>query len=84
MAPQTQRLLDEALLLPENDRLKVAAELLGSVSGPPSLDRPDWEAEILRRAEAAVAGQAGVPWDEVRHRAEQRLRRPGYWLDRLL
>ncbi len=74
MAPQTQRLIDEALLLPEDDRLRVAAELLGSVSGPPSLDRDDWEAEIVRRAESAIAGNPAVPWDEVRRRAEARLR----------
>lgn len=74
MAPRTQRLLDEALLLPESDRLQVAAELLGSVPGPPSLDRDDWEAEIVRRAEAAVTGSPALPWEEVRRRAETRLR----------
>lgn len=74
MAPKIKQLLDEALLLPEGDRLTVAAELLGSVSGPPSLDRDDWEAEIHRRADEAIAGRPGVPWEEVRQRAEQRLR----------
>jgi len=64
MTPQIQRLLDEALLLPERDRLKIAAELLSSVDGPPSLDRDDWETEIVRRAEAALAGSPGVPWEE--------------------
>lgn len=73
MTPQIQRLLDEALLLPERDRLKIAAELLSSVDGPPSLDRDDWEAEIVRRAEATLAGNLGVSWEEVRQRAEQRL-----------
>lgn len=74
MAPRTQRLLDEALLLPEGDRLQVAAELLGSVSGPPSFSHSDWEAEILQRAEAAVGGAPGIPWDEVRRQTELRLR----------
>lgn len=74
MAPQTQRLIDEALLLPEDDRLRVAAELLGSVPGPRSLDRDDWETEIVRRAEAAIAGSPAVPWEEVRRQAEARLR----------
>lgn len=73
MAPQTQKLLDEALQLPENDRLRMATALLGSVSGPPCLHRDDWESEILRRAEAAVNGAPGIPWEEARKRALRRL-----------
>lgn len=74
MPPRTSTLIQDALLLPESDRLRIAAELLASVDGPPSFDRDDWEAEIVRRAEAAIAGSAAVPWEEVRLRAEARLR----------
>ncbi len=74
MAPRTQRVLDEALALPEDDRLTLAAELLGSVAGPPSLDRPDWEEVIVRRAKAAAGGEPGILWAEARERIAGRLR----------
>jgi putative addiction module component (TIGR02574 family) len=65
---QTQRLLKEALGLPETERAELAAEL------PASLDQgegPDaeaaWSAEIQQRLAALDSGQVRpIPWAEAR------------------
>jgi putative addiction module component (TIGR02574 family) len=75
-------LLKEALKLPARDRADVAAELLASLDDEPSEDPEEvakaWAAEIERRGRRVLAGEsAGVPWEEVRRRLEERLRRIG-------
>ena len=73
-------LLKEALKLPVKDRADVAAELLASLDDQP-LEDPDevakaWAAEIERRGRRVLAGEsAGVPWEAVRRRLEERLAR---------
>ena len=71
-------LLKEALRLPVRDRADVAAELLASLDDEPPHDPEDvakaWAAEIERRGRRVLAGEsAGVPWEEVKGRLEERL-----------
>ena len=60
--------LEEALRLPEADRMRVAAELLGSLEGPPdALDDDAWLEEIKRRADRVRRGESQAePWPAVR------------------
>ena len=80
MSSRTQDLLREALALPLDQRADVAAELLASLDDAAAEHPADveaaWAAEIERRARRALADEsAGVPWDDVRRRAEDELRR---------
>jgi putative addiction module component (TIGR02574 family) len=79
MTSRAHELLREALTLQPDERADVAAELLAS------LDEPDacvddveaaWAAEIERRARRVLAGEsAGAPWEAVRRRADEELRK---------
>ncbi|MEQ1868558.1 MAG: addiction module protein [Vicinamibacterales bacterium] len=80
MSPRSQELLREALALPVHERADVAAQLLASLDDAAADDPGEveaaWAAEIGRRARRVLAGEsAGVPWQEVRRRAEEELRR---------
>ncbi len=81
MTSRAQGLLREALALPVDERATVAAELLASLdedaADDPAQVEAAWAAEIELRARRVMAGQPeGVPWDEVRTRAEAALRKP--------
>lgn len=72
-------MLREALTLRPEDRADVAAELLASLDDA-NADTADveaaWAAEIERRARRVLTGEsAGIPWEEVRRRADDELRR---------
>jgi putative addiction module component (TIGR02574 family) len=79
MTQRAQDLLREALALPLDERADVAAQLLAS------LDDEDvatddieaaWAVEIEKRARRVVSGQSeGIPWEDVRRRAEAELRK---------
>lgn len=58
----------QALRLSESQRLRVAAELLESLEGPPDdVSDEDWLAEINRRAERVRRGESQAePWHVVR------------------
>ena len=80
MTSRAQELLREALLLPIDERADVAAELLASLDDVGSDDVASvdaaWAAEIERRARRVMAGEsAGIPWEDVRRRAEDELRK---------
>ena len=80
MTSRAQELLREALALPIAERADVVAELLASLDDAeaehPAEVEAAWAAEIERRARRVMAGEsAGVPWEEVRRRAESELRR---------
>ena len=80
MTSRAQELLREALTLPIAERADVAAELLASLDGAeadnPAEVEAAWAAEIERRARRVIAGEsAGIPWEDVRQRAEAELRR---------
>ena len=80
MSSRAQQVLRDALALPLDERADVAAELLASLDEAEA-ERPAdveaaWAAEIERRARRVMAGEsAGVPWEDVRRRAEAELRR---------
>ena len=80
MPSRAQELLREALALPLDQRADVAAELLASLDEAagedPAAVEAAWATEIERRARRVMAGEStGVPWDDVRRRAEAELRR---------
>jgi len=64
------KLLDQALALPEDERLTLASELIASVDGPPDAGWDEtWQAELIRREEAAAARAEPAPeWAAVRAR----------------
>jgi putative addiction module component (TIGR02574 family) len=80
MTARAQQVLREALELPLEERADVAAELLASlddarVESPAEVEAA-WAAEIERRARRVMAGEsAGIPWEDVRRRADAELRR---------
>jgi len=78
MTSRAQEVLREALALPIAERADVAAELLASLDDAKTENLAEvdaaWAAEIERRARRVLAGEsAGVPWDDVRRRAEAEL-----------
>jgi putative addiction module component (TIGR02574 family) len=79
MSSRAQDVLREALALPIADRADVAAELLASLDDAqadnPAEVEAAWAAEIERRARRVMAGESvGLPWEDVRRRAEAELR----------
>jgi putative addiction module component (TIGR02574 family) len=64
----TRALVAQALRLSESERVRVAAELLESLEGPPDdVSDDEWLAEINRRAESLRRGESvGEPWPLVR------------------
>lgn len=80
MTSRAQELLREALTLPIDERADVAAELLASLDDAGAEDPAEveaaWAAEIEKRARRVMAGESqGIPWEEVRARAEAELRK---------
>jgi putative addiction module component (TIGR02574 family) len=80
MPSRAQELLREALALPLDERADVAAELLASLDDAEAEDPAEveaaWAAEIERRARRVMARETtGIPWEDVRRRAEAELRR---------
>jgi putative addiction module component (TIGR02574 family) len=69
-------LLQQALELPVDDRLALAAELLESVEGPEDPEWAEaWAAELDRRVKELDAGTVtGIPWDQVKSDVLGRLR----------
>ena len=59
------KLLEEAMLLPEDEREELAAKLLDSIEPPPGISIEDRD-EIERRASEARSGAAGIAWDELK------------------
>jgi hypothetical protein len=75
MTDTVDNVLKEALQLPEDDRVRIASELLASVEpGAETRDSETWIAEVERRAHAAMDGVPGVSWSDARARDEDRLR----------
>jgi hypothetical protein len=74
MTESADAILKDALQLPEDQRVRVASELLASVEfNIETRDSDAWIAEVERRAQAALAGVAGLTWDETRARVTERL-----------
>jgi putative addiction module component (TIGR02574 family) len=78
MGTNATRILEEALQLPENERANLAADLMESLSSPNALDHvsdEEWLAEIGRRADRALDGQPGIPWEQVEANVRRRLQK---------
>jgi putative addiction module component (TIGR02574 family) len=80
MSPRAQELLREALASPVKERADVAAQLLASLDEAAAVDPAEveaaWAEEIERRARRVIAGETtGIPWNDVRRRAEAELHR---------
>jgi putative addiction module component (TIGR02574 family) len=76
MTKLAQKVLKEALELPEGERADLVCQLLdsfGSSSQSPERSDEEWIAEVERRARAAMAGEPGIPWEEARAELERRL-----------
>jgi len=60
MTDRARRILDEALLLPIDERAAIAAALLRSVDQAEATEDVErrWATEITRRAERAIAGES--------------------------
>ena len=65
-----RKLLQDVLGLPEEDRVRIATEVLASLDGPPDADwDAAWLAELQARQRAAeTRGESGTEWSEVRAR----------------
>ena len=71
MSPTAEKLREELLALPTEER----RALIASVSDPGEYGdfnlHPDWDAELDRRSEALASGEdQGVTWDEARRRLD--------------
>ena len=60
-----EKLLEQAMLLPANEREDLAARLLDSLEPPPGISIDDRE-ELEARAAEARRGDAGVSWDDLK------------------
>lgn len=75
MSRNAERLLDEALMLPDGERADLAARLIKSLDGVAEDDVDDaWAEEIERRCAASDAGDAvSSDWESVRSRIEREI-----------
>jgi putative addiction module component (TIGR02574 family) len=74
MAGTSQRILADALTLPEKERLELASEIIASVDGQAD---PDWDAAWLKELDARAAvmrtgDDPGEDWATVRARIMKR------------
>ncbi len=70
-----ERILEEALQLPEDERATLVASLVDSLSAPDPTDgmsNQEWLAEIERRAREAFK-TPGIPWEQVEAHAREHL-----------
>lgn len=75
MSLTTERLLEDVLSLPENQRAELAMRLLQSLDREIDPDAEEaWAAEIERRCAAVDAGEITLSdWHDVRRRLEKEL-----------
>ena len=59
------KLLEQAMLLPADEREELAASLLDSLEPPPGIPIEDHE-ELEARAAEARRGAPGVSWDDLK------------------
>ncbi len=75
MTDAARKLLNDVLDLPEEDRVRIATELLASLDGPADANWDDaWAAELERRQQAAAQrGELAPEWADARARILGRL-----------
>ena len=73
MSNDTKKLLQEALQLPESERLRLAERLLATCGGEPDPGAAEaWEEEIARRSREIEDGLVEpIPWSEVKGAARK-------------
>ena len=74
MSAATERLLHEALALPDDERLEFVEALIDSLQpkDQPPFDE-SWRAIVRRRAVELHLGKVtSVPWEEVKRRAREK------------
>lgn len=78
MTNAARKLLEDALALPQDERLKLASEIIASVDGAQDVGWEDaWLAELDRRVAAATTrGESGSDWVDARARILRRLSQP--------
>ncbi len=72
-----EELLDAVLALPDEDRLEVAEAVIASLhpSDQSQLD-DSWREVIRKRSAELTSGQVvGIPWEEVKRRAREKVGR---------
>ena len=77
MATPIEKLLEEALQLPQDQRAALAEQLLQTLPPPDDDDifhDPEWLTEIERRVQGVLTGEPGIPWEEVKSRALKSLK----------
>jgi putative addiction module component (TIGR02574 family) len=68
---EAKKIFEQALALPEQDRMALIDALADSIVGDDCLS-PEWKAEIARRIEAFERGESHlIPGDEVEARIRQ-------------
>ena len=73
MGDSARKLLEDALALPEEDRLDLASALWASVGREPD---PEWEAAWQHEIEKRLSDpRPGVPWEQVRDELRARLKK---------
>ncbi|MBL9082151.1 MAG: addiction module protein [Planctomycetales bacterium] len=81
MNPTSHDIFTAALNLPEDDRIRLAGDLLQSViaSGGDAERQAKWRQEIGRRWQELESGEVqAVPWSEVDRRLQQMLDNSGH------
>ena len=75
MSPTTERILEDVLALPDDQRAELAVRLLQSLEREVDPDAEEaWAIEIERRCAAVDAGETTLSeWHEVRRRIEKEL-----------
>ena len=77
MSAKSDSVLHDALKLPENERARLASELLASLDGPAEDGvEAAWAAEVERRKGEVERGEARlVPWEQVKAEVKAALKR---------
>jgi putative addiction module component (TIGR02574 family) len=73
MTGDADKLLEEALRLPDRERLRLAERLLASLDGEPDPDAAEaWDEEIARRSREIEEGPVeSILWPEVKETAQK-------------
>lgn len=77
MSSAAKKVLNDALALPEQDRLRLAEALLDSVSGESAAERAaGWREEVRRRIAKVQSGEVEPePWSAVKAHIDRALGR---------
>lgn len=67
MTSAAQKILEDALSLPQDERESLANALITSLGRTPAEVEQAWAAEVVRRLEREARGETeAIPWDEAK------------------